>query len=265
MSADTFHALHTGPEVLRLANAWDAGSARLIESLGAPAIATTSSGVSWAQGYPDGDALPVERLVAVIASIARVINVPLSADVEGGYSDDPAAAAATVARVIDAGAVGINLEDGAGPPDRLVAKIVAVRDIAARAGVRLFVNARTDVFLRGLVPTEGLVEEVVRRGALYAAAGADGLFVPGIAEAADIGAVVRGTTLPVNVMALPSLPSLHALTTLGVRRLSAGGGLAEAALGTVRRLASAFLTDGDCAGLRSGDGVGYGEMNALFG
>jgi len=265
MTADTFHALHAGRAALRLANAWDAGSARLIESLGATAIATTSSGVSWAQGYPDGDALPVERLVAVIASIARVVRVPLTADVEGGYSDDPAAAAETVARVIDAGAVGINLEDGAGPPERLAAKIEAVRAVADKAGVRLFVNARTDVFLRRLVPTEALTGEVARRAALYAAAGADGLFVPGIAEPADIDAVVRATPLPVNVMALPHLPPLAELQRLGVRRLSAGGGIAEGALGTVRRLAAAFLEHGDCTGLRGGEGVSYGQMNALFG
>lgn len=265
MHADTFHALHAGPEVLRLANAWDAGSARLIESLGAAAIATTSCGVAWSQGYPDGDALPVERLVAVVAAIARVIRVPLTVDVEGGYSDDPAGAAAIVAQVIDAGAVGINLEDGGGPPETLAAKIAAVRGVAARAGVRLFVNARTDVFLRRLVATEALVEEVARRASLYREAGADGLFVPGIAEAADIGAVVRATPLPVNVMALPTLPPLRTLAALGVRRLSAGGSIAEGALGTARRLASAFLADGDCGGLRSGDGVGYGEMNALFG
>lgn len=264
MTADSFHALHAGPGVLRLANAWDAGSARLIESLGATAIATTSCGVAWAQGWPDGDALPVERLLAVIAGIARVISVPLTADIEGGYSDDLTAAAETVSRVIDAGAVAINIEDGAGTPELLAAKIAAIRGAADRAGVRLFVNARTDVFLRGLAPHDA-VGEVVRRAALYRDAGADGLFVPGIAAAADIGAVVAATPLPVNVMALPTLPPLAELEALGVRRLSAGGSIAEAALGTVRQLAAAFLTDGDCSKLRSGDGVSYGEMNALFG
>ncbi len=257
-----FRSLHATGPVLLLANAWDAGSARLIESLGAPAIATTSCGLAWAQGWPDGDALPPERLLAAIAAIARVIAVPLTADVEGGYSDDAGEAAGLVARVVEAGAVGINIEDGAGPPELLVAKIAAIR---GRVGPDLFINARTDVFLRGLVPAGARLGEVERRGRLYADAGADGLFVPGVAEAADIGAVVRATPLPVNVMALPVLPPLAELQALGVRRLSAGGSIAEAALGTTRRLASAFLATGDCAGLRSGDGVGYGEMNALFG
>lgn len=256
-----FRRLHATGPVLLLANAWDAGSARLIESLGAPAIATTSCGVAWAQGYPDGDVLPVDDLLTVIARIKRVIRVPLTVDMEGGYSDDPQAVADLAARVAAAGAAGINLEDGSGAPERLAAKIAAIR---GAVGADLFVNARTDVFLRGIGPVEGRVAEVNVRARRYADAGADGLFVPGIAEAADIGAVARATPLPLNVMALPVLPPLAELQALGVRRLSAGGSIAEAALGTTRRLASAFLASGDCAGLRSGDGVGYGEMNALF-
>ena len=201
-------------------------------------------------------------MLAVVESIARVIAVPLTVDVEGGYSRDPDAVATLVARVAGAGAAGINLEDGAGPPERLAAKIAAIRKAV---GPDLFINARTDVFLRGIGPVEGRVAEVAARGALYAGAGADGLFVPGIAEAADIGAVVRATALPVNVMALPTLPPLAELTALGVRRLSAGGSIAEGALGTTRTLAAAFLASGDCTRLRSGEGVGYFEMNALFG
>ena len=263
-AATEFHALHAPGKLLLLANAWDAGSARLIESLGATAIATTSCGVAWAQGWPDGDALPVERLLAVVAGIARVIKVPLTVDIEGGYSDEPEKVAETVSRVIGAGAVGINLEDGGGAPELLAAKIEAVRHAGVRAGVSVFVNARTDVFLRGLVPPDLRVEEVARRAARYAEAGADGLFVPGVALSADIAAVVAATPLPVNVMALPSLPSLAELQALGVRRLSAGGSIAEAALATTARLAAAFLATGDCSGLRSGGGLGYGELNALF-
>lgn len=264
-TATDFHALHAPGQLLLLANAWDAGSARLIESLGATAIATTSCGVAWSQGYPDGDALPVERVLAAIAAMTRVVRVPLTADIEGGYADDPARVGEVVKAVIGAGAVGFNIEDGSGAPELLAHKIEAVRSAGLQAGVSVFVNARTDVFLRGLVPDAARVEEVVRRAARYAEAGADGLFVPGIANPADIVAVVAATALPVNVMALPTLPGLVELKALGVRRLSAGGAIAEAALGTTRRLAAAFLASGDCAGLRSGDGVGYGEMNALFG
>src|SRR3954470_17906873 len=114
--ATAFHALHRGPELLLLANAWDAGSARLIESLGARAVATTSAGVAWAHGFPDGDALPVEHLAATVRSVTRVIRVPLTVDIEGGYAGDAAAVGEVVARVVEAGAVGINIEDGAGKP-----------------------------------------------------------------------------------------------------------------------------------------------------
>src|SRR5688572_16738311 len=107
--AQTFHDLHRGPQILRLPNAWDAGSARQIEGLGAKAIATTSAGVAWAHGYPDGDALPLEMLVATVSETSRVVSIPVSADIEGGYSDDPAEVGRTVAAVIAAGAVGVNL------------------------------------------------------------------------------------------------------------------------------------------------------------
>src|SRR5689334_20206107 len=111
-AAKTFHGLHAGPDILLLPNAWDAGSARLMESLGAKAVATTSAGVAWTHGYPDGDALPVRLLVSTVATIARAIRVPLTVDMEGGYTDDPAAVEETIAKVVEAGAVGINIEDG---------------------------------------------------------------------------------------------------------------------------------------------------------
>ena len=177
-SANTFRALHYGNELLLLANAWDPGSARLIESLGARAIATTSAGLAWSRGYPDGDALPIEQLLTTARDIARVIRVPLSIDIEGGYSDDPAVVARVVSGIIDAGAVGINIEDGAGSPDLLCAKIEAARHSATRAGVDLFINVRTDVYLRGMASGDAAVREVIRRAERYRSAGCDGIFVP---------------------------------------------------------------------------------------
>src|SRR5262249_2800590 len=154
---------------------WDAGSARLVESLGARAIATTSAGVAWAHGYPDGDALPIARLLETVRAIARVVRVPLSVDVEGGYADDPSE---HIAALVGAGAVGINIEDGAAPPELLAKKIAQAKSAAARRGVDLFVNARTDVYLRGLVPEAERVRETLARAARYRDAGADGIFVP---------------------------------------------------------------------------------------
>ena len=260
----TFRDLHAPGRLLVLPNAWDAGSARLIEECGAAAIATTSSGVAWARGYPDGNALPTRVLAAAVAEIARVIRVPLSADVEAGYSDDPRAVADVVTAVIGAGAVGINLEDGAGTPDLLCAKIEAVKAAAARAGVDLFVNARTDVFLKQLAPPERAVEATIERARRYRTAGCDGIFVPGLAEPAAIRAMVAGVApLPLNVMAYPGLPAAAGLRELGVRRLSAGAAIASAALGRARARASGFLADGRSEALFD-ETVEYGPTNALF-
>lgn len=259
----TFRDLHAPGELLRLPNAWDAGSARLIEANGAAAIATTSAGLAWARGYRDGDRVPGPVLSAAVAEIARVISVPLSADVEGGYSDDPTAVGETVAAVIGAGAVGVNLEDGGGAVELLCEKIEVAKQVALRAGVDLFVNARTDVYLRGLVPKERALEEAVARGQRYQAAGCDGFFVPKIADTAEIRAIADAVALPLNVLVMPGLAPVTELRKLGVRRVSAGSGIAAAALGTVQRATRQFLEDGryDAMFETSAD---YRAMNDLF-
>ena len=261
--AATFRRLHQGG-LLRLANAWGAGSARMIESLGAKAIATTSAGVAWAHGYADGSHLPVRRLVDVAARIARVIRVPLSVDFEDGYASDPATVADNVARVIDAGAVGINIEDGADSSDLLAAKIERIKRMIAERGVDLFVNARTDVYLRGLVGGDRRVAETRARAKRYRDAGADGLFVPGLADVGGIGEVVASADLPLNVMSLPGLPGAAELEALGVRRLSAGAVISISAMGHVAELASSFLQSDGTANARTGKSQDYGSINALF-
>jgi 2-methylisocitrate lyase-like PEP mutase family enzyme len=173
--AARFRELHGPGQLLILANAWDAVSARTIESCGATAIATTSAGLAWAHGYPDGNALPTPVLIAALREITRVARVPVSADVEAGYADAPGAVADLVVAAAEAGAVGINLEDGSGSPDVLCAKIEAVRAATARAGVDVFVNARADVYLRSLVAPEQCLDETRARIARYRAAGADGI------------------------------------------------------------------------------------------
>jgi 2-methylisocitrate lyase-like PEP mutase family enzyme len=258
----TFRALHVKGQPLRLPNAWDAGSARLFESLGAPAIATTSAGVAWALGYRDGSRLPVEQAIGLAANIARVLAVPLSVDLEDGYSDDPKAVADTVLRLIDSGVAGINLEDGTKPPAVLAAKIAAVKSAAARRGVDLFINARTDVFLARLVDDAQVVAETLARGATYRAAGADGLFVPALVRPEQISAVVAGTALPVNVLAWEGLPDAAALGTLGVARLSAGSGIAQALWAQARALAQGFLHTGRSEGLAGQ--MPYPELQSLF-
>jgi 2-methylisocitrate lyase-like PEP mutase family enzyme len=261
-SARRFHELHRDG-LLLLPNAWDAGSARLIESLGAKAIATTSAGVAWSHGYADGDFLPVPLLAATVGEIARVVTVPVSADVEGGYSSDPASVGEAVAAVIGAGAVGVNIEDGTAGPDLLCAKIEQAKRAGVRSGVDLFVNARADVYLRNLAPADRRLDEALARAERYRAAGADGIFVPGVTDASAIGALASAVRLPLNVLARPGLPPASELEALGVRRLSAGSWIASAALATAASRAALFLRAGDSDALTAG-AMPYAEVNTLL-
>lgn len=263
MNADLFRRLHAGPDLLILPNGWDAGSCRVIETLGAKAVATSSAAVCWSHGYADGHHLPVDFLVTTVREITRAIAIPLTCDFEGGYADDPATVGDNVARVIDAGAVGINIEDSRDPPALLAAKIAAVRKAADRAGVALFINARTDVYLKGLVPPEAAVGEVLRRAALYRDAGADGLFAPGVVIAGEIEAIAAGCGLPLNVMARPGLPKGPELQALGARRISSATGLGRAALAALNAATTHFLATGDSDALAAADTVGI-NYNTLF-
>ncbi|WP_374653928.1 isocitrate lyase/phosphoenolpyruvate mutase family protein [Dongia sp.] len=261
-SATLFNALHRGPGILKLANAWDAGSARLFESLGAQAIATTSAGFAWALGFPDGNALPLEHLVSHVALIARTVTVPLSVDMEAGFGRDAAEVGRAVSQIIDVGGIGINIEDGSNPPEQLAARIAAARAAGDGSGVDLYINARTDVYLRGLVPAEARVGETLKRARIYREAGASGIFVPGVVAADEIRAIAAGTDMPLNVLAWAGLPGAAELGKLGVRRLSAGSGIAEAVWGRAGALAKAFLADGESAPLSEG-AMGYGAINAI--
>lgn len=257
-----FHQLHTDG-LLILTNVADATGARLVEQLGGKAIATSSAAVAWAHGYADGNTLPLDRLISTVESIARVIKVPLSVDIEAGYSDDLGRVAEVIDAVLAAGAVGINIEDGSGAPDLLARKIEVARQVAARREVKLFINARTDVYLRGLVPAEDRVAETLRRATLYQAAGTDGLFAAGVTGAYEIEAICKGTTLPVNVLGLAGLPSPAELQALGVRRLSAGSGIAEFLYGAMGSLVKSFLASGtlDTTDLKA---FSYSEVNGLL-
>ncbi|MBV6822856.1 isocitrate lyase/phosphoenolpyruvate mutase family protein [Pseudomonas sp. PD9R] len=256
------HQLHQDG-LLILTNVADAAGARIVEQLGCKAVATSSASVAWLHGYPDGNALPLERLVSTVESIARVISVPLTVDIEAGYSDDLTRVAEVVEAVIAAGAVGINIEDGSSAPELLVRKIATAREVANRRQVNLFINARTDVYLRGLVPAEDRVAETLKRAALYQAAGANGLFAAGVTAEYEIAALCQGTTLPLNVLGFPGLPSPEALKALGVRRLSAGSGIAEFMYGAMAALTKSFLQTGklDSHDLKA---FTYGEVNALL-
>jgi 2-methylisocitrate lyase-like PEP mutase family enzyme len=261
--AETFRRLHGGPDVLILANCWDAMSARLVIDAGARALATSSAAVAWAHGYPDGDALPREALLANVRAIARVATVPLSIDAESGYASDPDRVAELVLAIADAGAVAINLEDGRDDPALLVAKIARIKEACARRGVDVFVNARTDVYLKSLVAEPARVEETIARARRYSDAGADGVFVPGVTSADEIRAIARAISRPLNVLARAGLPDAAELAALGVRRLSWGSSLASHLWTRASALARAFLADGASATVLA-ETTPYAAINALF-
>lgn len=262
-AARTFRDLHSTPgRPLLLANAWDAASARVIEAAGASAIATTSAGIAWSLGRPDGNALTRAESLAVVARISAAVSVPVTADLEGGYGHTPSEVGETVRAAIDAGVVGINLEDGTRSPDDFARRIAAARTGAERAGVPLFINARTDVFLAGLADPELLVTETITRADQYLAAGADGIFVPGAADVDAIGALATTIDAPLNVMVGAGSPSVAALASLGVARVSLGSGIAQAAYAVAQRAARELLVQG--ASESVGDALKYGELNGLF-
>ncbi len=259
----TFRQLHTNKgQPLLLPNAWDAGSARLFESLGAKAIATTSAGVAWALGYADGGKMPADVAIGLAANVARVLTVPLSVDIENGYSDDPAQVADTVLRLVDAGAVGINLEDGQKPAVLLAGKIEKIKSECAKRGVEIFINARTDVFLASLVEPPARVAETLSRAALYTAAGVDGLFVPALIEPEQIKAIVAGISVPLNVLAWAGLPNAAELGKLGVSRLSAGSGIPQALWAQAEQMAKGFLEGGRSEDLKGQ--MAYSQLQGLF-
>ncbi|HSZ11268.1 MAG TPA: isocitrate lyase/phosphoenolpyruvate mutase family protein [Rhizomicrobium sp.] len=239
-----FRALHGEGRLLVLPNAWDAGSARLVEDCGAEAIATSSAAVAWAHGYPDGEALPVATFLPAVAEILRVVKVPVSVDSESGFADTPEGAAQFVGKLIELGVAGINLEDGRSPPELLVAKIKAIKAEAARKGGDIFVNARADAVLRKLTSPEKMLEETIARGRAYAEAGADGFFAPGVFELGDIRKIVEAVKLPLNILVWPGLAPISELKAAGVRRVSAGSGISRAALGAARQATAMLLNEG---------------------
>lgn len=242
-----FRSLHEGKAVLRLANAWDAASARLVEEAGGRAVATSSAAVAWSLGYPDGERLPLQRLLVVAQDLMRTVSIPVSIDFERGYSDEPARVADTVRRLAELGVAGVNLEDAALDPDLLARKLDACRSQLSQAGLDLFLNARSDVFLRGAQPDAFGVAEVVRRARSYRDAGADGLFVPALYVPELISRIASAVQLPLNVWPSPEQPDIEQLANWGVRRVSLGPRLALEAWSLVRAQMLGFHASEDAA------------------
>jgi 2-methylisocitrate lyase-like PEP mutase family enzyme len=263
--------LHHGPRILVLANAWDAISARIVEEIGFPAVATTSAGVAATLGYPDGQRVLREEMLEVVGRVARAVQVPVTADMEAGYGTSPEEMAETALALIEAGAVGLNLEDVTGDDEnsqvalRLqTEKIGAIREASAAAGVPLVINARTDVYLMPIGPAETRFERTVERLRAYAKAGADCVFAPAVKDAETIAKLVKAVEAPLNILLMPGAPNLNELEELGVARASIGSGLMRATLGTARKLAKAMYERRDNAALFA-EAMSYVEVNRLLG
>jgi len=269
--AALFRKLHSSPPILVLPNAWDAASARIMEDAGAPAIATTSAGIALSLGYPDGQRISRQEMLAAVRRIAAAVEVPVTADIEAGYGESPEAVAETVCGVLEAGAVGINLEDSweregkrtwadAGlQQDRIRAACEAAR----AAGIPLVVNARTDVFLHAFGEESARFDEAVRRLNAYLGAGGDCAFPVGVRDRAVVGALVRAVEGPVNILAGPGAPAIPELAELGVARVSFGAGFLRAALGVARRILTELRGAGTYAGFPE-DALTPAEAGRLF-
>jgi 2-methylisocitrate lyase-like PEP mutase family enzyme len=268
--AEKFRKLHDRSQLLILPNAWDVASARLYEAAGFPAIATTSAGVAWALGYPDGQLIARQTMLEAVGRISGCVSVPVTADMVAGFGPAPEDAAETVRGVIAAGAVGINLEDGTGDSGKRlvdvslhVEKIRAARAAATAAGVPVVINARTDAFLAAAGAPETRLLETVRRANAYHEAGADCLFVPGVQDRDTIAQLVRLIAGPLNILAGAGIPPVAELGRLGVARVSVGSGAMRAALGRLRRIIGEIRGSGTFSALFE-DAIPYAEMNELF-
>ena len=266
--AEAFRTLHQGPHPLVLPNAWDVPSARVFEDAGFPAVATSSAGLMVSLGYPDGEEIPRREVAAVVGRIARRLSIPLSADVVSGFGRTPRAVVATVRMMIEAGAIGINLEDlepssgGLYRSALQVRKIKAVRQLGTSMGVPIFINARTDALRHAPGDESERLREAIRRSTAYRDAGADCVYPMGLTDAGSISTFVQALGCPVNVMVRKGLPTVAELEALGVKRVSFGPSASYAALGLLKRASQEVLTRGTYGLLLEG-AITFDELNLL--
>jgi 2-methylisocitrate lyase-like PEP mutase family enzyme len=268
--AQEFAKLHRGPGILVLMNVWDVAGARIVEEAGFKATATTSAGIANSLGCSDGQRIGRDEMLRVVERIASAVSIPVTADMEAGYGMTPKDVAETAKAVIQAGAVGMNFEDGTGRPGQpledlslQIQKISAIREAAVSSGVPLVLNARTDVYLNGVGDASGRLEHSILRANAYAEAGADCLFVPGVRNETVIRDLVRGIRGPVNILAGPGTPGVRSLERLGVARVSVGSGPMRATLSLIQRIARELLENGTYAAFTESS-IPYAEANKLF-
>ena len=261
--ADAFRAMHRGQQILLLPNAWDVASARVVQQAGFGAVATTSAGIAFTLGYPDGQRISREQMLAVVGRIATAVKVPVTADVEAGYGDRPEDAARTAREVLAAGAVGMNLEDASGDRQHpLLDLALQVERVKAVRELPIVLNARTDVYLREAGAPEKRYDEALRRLAAFRDAGADCVFVPGLRDATIIGRLVKDLKCPLNILAGPGTPPVPELQKLGVARVSLGSGPMRATLGLLRRIAEELKGAGTYKSLE--DAISFADVNRMM-
>jgi 2-methylisocitrate lyase-like PEP mutase family enzyme len=267
--AEAFRAMHRGPKILVLPNAWDVASARIFEESGVAAIATTSAGIAFTLGYPDGQKISRDEMLYCVSRIAAKVKIPVTADVEAAYGDRPEDAALTARAVIEAGAVGLNLEDGTDNSQNPLSdlslqleKISAMRETAQSLGVPLVLNARTDVYLLQVGKAEGRFAEAARRLAAFRDAGADCLFVPGVRDLPTIAQLVQELHHPINILAGPGSLTIPELQKIGVARVSLGSAPMRATLGLARKIAHELQTTGTYTSLEGAPS--HAEVNRML-
>jgi 2-methylisocitrate lyase-like PEP mutase family enzyme len=264
-----FRQLHK-KRPLVLPNAWDAASARVIERAGAPAIATTSAGVSWSFGLSDGQNLRREQMLQAIGNVVDSVRVPVSADIESGYGNGTGKDVAdAVQALVSMGVAGINIEDSPGRdgqvllfPEEQAERIRMARQAASSVGADLLINARTDLYLFQVGDVKARLSAVVDRARLYQNAGADCVFVPGIIDIDAISELVKAINGPLNIMAMPGAPSAKRLGEIGVARVSVGPWVAQAALAAAQRAARELVEAGTYTSLEAS--LPFGDLNAMF-
>jgi len=270
--ANTFLEMHTKPPILRLANAWDAASAKVFERAGFKAIGTTSSGIAASWGYPDGENISLHEMLIVVRRISSIISVPLSVDLESGYGSSVESVLRSVEQIIETGAVGINLEDINRPGKKSIVelalqkeKINAIRELANSKEIHLLINARTDIFLATQGPKEKQFSEVIKRGNAYKESGADCIFVVGTGglSKSEIESLVREIDAPINIFVGPNHPPIKELEELGVARVSFGGQPMRSSLAKLHLIAQNLIATGNLEPLFE-DIFSDEEVNAWF-
>ena len=263
-------ALHVGPRILVLPNAWDVASARIFEDAGFPAIATSSAAVANSLGYPDGQKISRDEMLEVVARIARAVSVPVTADMEAGYGKTPEDLAQTAVAIIEAGAVGCNIEDLVNEGSRQLfpielqqRKIRAMVEAAKKLRVHLVINARTDIYLEEVGDPAARADRTIERLNAYREAGAESLFAPGVKDPATIEKIARAVKGPLNILGTVGTPSVAELERLGVARVSVGSGPMRACMGLTQRIAKHLREKGTFEIITDG-AMPYTEANRLL-